>query len=212
MNCSSEMVLTALRRAPDCLFYLAGLRDQSVFNFCAIPQSMAIATLECVFRNPDLFQKNCKISKGQACELMIESTQNLQVVCGVFRKYARKIHKKNDPRDPNFLEISIACGKIEQFIESIFPSQKPGQPTSSSSALTPEAEEKEKKAKEEAKWDTIYMSLAVLTTLFVVTLIMLGIAWFAGARFDLAFAEGFTKSNLPSTPAQDAQQVKHGEL
>jgi farnesyl-diphosphate farnesyltransferase len=112
MNCSSELVLNALRRAPDCLFYLAGLRDQSVFNFCAIPQSMAIASLECVFRNPDLFQKNCKISKGQACELMIESTQNLQVVCGVFRKYARKIHKKNDPRDPNFLEISIACGKV----------------------------------------------------------------------------------------------------
>jgi farnesyl-diphosphate farnesyltransferase len=112
MNCSSEMVLTALRRAPDCLFYLAGLRDQSVFNFCAIPQSMAIATLECVFRNPDLFQKNCKISKGQACELMIESTQNLQVVCGVFKTFARKIHKKNDPRDPNFLEISIACGKV----------------------------------------------------------------------------------------------------
>jgi farnesyl-diphosphate farnesyltransferase len=112
MNCSSEMVLTALRRAPDCLFYLAGLRDQSVFNFCAIPQSMAIATLDCVFRNPDLFQKNCKISKGQACELMIESTQNLQVVCAVFKKFARKIHKKNDPRDPNFLEISIACGKV----------------------------------------------------------------------------------------------------
>jgi hypothetical protein len=40
----------------------------------------------------------------------------------------------------------------------------------------------------------------------------LGIAWFAGARFDLAFAEGFTKSDLPSTPAQDVPQVKHGEL
>lgn len=112
MNCSSEMILMALRRAPDCIFYLAGLRDQSVFNFCAIPQAMAIATLDVCFRNPNVFQKNVKISKGQACGLMIESTQNLRVLCEAFKRYARKIHKKNDPRDPNFLEISIACGKV----------------------------------------------------------------------------------------------------
>lgn len=112
MNCSSEMILMALQHATDCLFYLAGIKDQSVFNFCAIPQSMAIATLECCFRNPDIFKKNVKITKGQACRLMIESTQNLQVVYGAFRTYARRIHKKNDPRDPNFLKISIACGKV----------------------------------------------------------------------------------------------------
>jgi farnesyl-diphosphate farnesyltransferase len=64
--------------------------------------------------------------------------------------------------------------QIEQFIESVFPSQKPGQPTSI--AITPEAEEKERKDKEEAKWDTIYMSLAVLTTLFVVTVLMVCLA------------------------------------
>jgi farnesyl-diphosphate farnesyltransferase len=118
MNCSSEMVLTALTRAPDCLFYLAGLRDQSIFNFCAIPQSMAIATLDLCFRNPDLFQRNVKISKGQACVLMLESTQNLQTLCETFKRYARKIHKKNDPRDPNFLEISIACGKVSAGLNS----------------------------------------------------------------------------------------------
>jgi farnesyl-diphosphate farnesyltransferase len=112
MYASSEMVLTALNHAPDCIYYLAGIRDQSVFNFCAIPQSMAIATLDKCFNNPELFQKNVKITKGQACQLMLESTQNLQVVCEVFRKYARSIGKKNDPRDPNFLGISIACGKV----------------------------------------------------------------------------------------------------
>ena len=113
LRCSSEMVLMALQKAPDCLFYLAGLRDQSVFNFAAIPQSMAIATLELCFRNPALFEKNIKINKGQACRLMIESSQNLRIVYNVFRDYARKIHKKNDPRDPNFLKISVACGKVD---------------------------------------------------------------------------------------------------
>lgn len=112
LSCSSEMILIALNRADECLFYLAGIKEQSVFNFAAIPQSMAIATLEVCFRNPDVFKKNVKITKGQACQLMTESTQNLRLVCDVFRRFARKIHKKNDPRDPNFLKISIACGKV----------------------------------------------------------------------------------------------------
>lgn len=109
---SSEMILTALTRADDCLYYLAGLREQSVFNFCAIPQSMAIATLEVCFQNHDIFKKNVKITKGQACQLMLESSQNLQLVCEVFRRYSRKIAKKNNPHDPNFLNISVTLGRV----------------------------------------------------------------------------------------------------
>lgn len=112
LNCSSEMVLDALKHAEECLFYMAGMRDQSCFNFVAIPQGMAIATLEAVFRNPDLFKKNVKITKGSACQIMIESTQNLYTECEVFKRFARKIHKKNDPRDPNFLAISAQCAKV----------------------------------------------------------------------------------------------------
>ncbi|CAK7272083.1 bifunctional farnesyl-diphosphate farnesyltransferase/squalene synthase [Sporothrix epigloea] len=123
LECSSEMVLNALKHADECLFYMAGIRDQSVFNFVAIPQSMAIATLELVFRNPAIFYSHIKITKGDACQLMNESTQNLRVVCDVFRRYLRRIHKKNDPRDPLYTAISLQCSKIEQFIESIFPTQ-----------------------------------------------------------------------------------------
>lgn len=112
LNASSEMILTALTRADDCLYYLAGIREQSVFNFCAIPQSMAIATLEVCFQNYDIFLKNVKISKGDACQLMIESSQNLQLVCEVFRRYSRKIHQKNNPHDPNFLKISVTLGRV----------------------------------------------------------------------------------------------------
>jgi farnesyl-diphosphate farnesyltransferase len=112
LNCSSEMILTALTRADDCLYYLAGIREQSVFNFCAIPQSMAIATLNVCFQNYDVFKKNVKITKGEACQLMTESSQNLELVCDVFKRYARKIHKKNNPHDPNFLKISIVLGRV----------------------------------------------------------------------------------------------------
>lgn len=124
LNCSSEMVLNALCHVDDCLFYLAGLREQSIFNFCAIPQTMAIATQALCFRNPAIFERNVKISKGQACHLMMRSTQNLQLVCEVFRRFVREIHQKNVPQDPNYLKISIVCGKIEQFIDSIFPSKQ----------------------------------------------------------------------------------------
>ena len=112
LNCGSEMVLNSLSHADECLFYLAGLKEQSVFNFAAIPQTMAIATLELVFRNPLVFERNIKITKGQACQIMLESTQNLRKVCEVFRRFVRKIHAKNTPKDPNFLKISIACGKV----------------------------------------------------------------------------------------------------
>lgn len=112
LNCSSDMVLNSLGHANECLFYLAGLKEQSVFNFAAIPQSMAIATLELVFRNPAVFQRNVKITKGQACRIMVDSTQNLRLVATVFKTYVRKIHRKNVPKDPNFMKISIACGKV----------------------------------------------------------------------------------------------------
>jgi farnesyl-diphosphate farnesyltransferase len=111
LNCISEMCLNSLRHADECLFYLAGLKEQSVFNFCAIPQVMAIATLELVFRNPQVYQRNVKITKGDTCQLMIDST-NLRSVCKIFQIYVRRIHKKNTPKDPNFLDIGIACGKV----------------------------------------------------------------------------------------------------
>jgi farnesyl-diphosphate farnesyltransferase len=77
---------------------------------------MAIATLELVFQNPNIFEKNVKITKGDACELMMQSSQNLRTVCDIFKRYAKRIHKKNTPKDPNFLAISIACSKVKRNI------------------------------------------------------------------------------------------------
>nr|XP_018912291.1 PREDICTED: probable squalene synthase isoform X1 [Bemisia tabaci] len=121
LNCGSEMVLDALEHVPECLSYLTGVQEQSAFNFCAIPQCMAIATLTLCFRNPDVFVRNVKITKSEACRLMMESTRDLQTVCDVFKRYIRVIRRKNASHDPNFLKIITACDKIETFIESNFP-------------------------------------------------------------------------------------------
>lgn len=112
LNCNSDMILNALSHVEDCIYYLSALREQSVFNFCCIPQTMAISTLELCFRNGTMFERNIKITKGTACRLMIDSTQNVRVACDVFRRYARAIHQKNTSKDPNFLKISMACGHV----------------------------------------------------------------------------------------------------
>ncbi|KAL0954204.1 hypothetical protein HGRIS_005332 [Hohenbuehelia grisea] len=117
----SGMVVDALRHATDALDYLRVLRNQSVFNFCAIPATMAMATLELCFMNPTMFERNIKIRKAEAASLIMRST-NPREVAYIFRDYARRIHAKAVPADPNFLRISVACGKIEQWCEHNYPS------------------------------------------------------------------------------------------
>ncbi|QRV73496.1 Squalene/phytoene synthase [Ceratobasidium sp. AG-Ba] len=117
----SAMTLDALRHATDALDYLALLKNQSVFNFCAIPAVMALATLELCFMNPDVLRRNIKIRKGQAVQLIMKST-NPRDVAYMFRDFARGIHAKASPADPNFLRIGIACGRIEAWAEHHYPS------------------------------------------------------------------------------------------
>lgn len=95
LQCTSEMVLQALRKAEECISYISEVKEQSVFNFVAIPQSMAIATLGLCFQNPAIFNRHIKISRGSACQIMIESTQDFVDFGQVFRRYARKISEKN---------------------------------------------------------------------------------------------------------------------
>ncbi|KAJ9097538.1 hypothetical protein QFC19_006712 [Naganishia cerealis] len=117
----SEMTLDALRHATPALDYLSLLKCQSVFNFVAIPAVMALATLERCFMNPDVLKKNVKIRKGEAIKLM-NLAVNPRDVAYCFVSYAKKIHAKVSVHDPNFVKLSIACGKIEQWAEHHYPS------------------------------------------------------------------------------------------
>ena len=67
----SSMILDALRHATDALDYLRLLKNQSAFNFCAIPATMAMATLELCFMNKDMFQRNIKNSQSCRSEGML---------------------------------------------------------------------------------------------------------------------------------------------
>lgn len=212
VHCQSHMVLNALKHAEECLYYMAGMKEQSVFNFVAIPQAMAIATLELVFQNPAMFDRNLKIKKGVACALMGQSTQNLRILCDVFRGYARKIHQKNDPRDPNYTAISIQCAKIERFIESIFPTQDFKQIQTNKAAS-------DVLAANEGKMDmveTLVLVGAILTVLFLLGGMMIGAAYVMGARFDKVIEEQGVSAFMPSIPGlfggMKPDQQPHDEL
>ncbi|KAF7288944.1 hypothetical protein MIND_01410800 [Mycena indigotica] len=117
----SAMVVDALRHATDALEYLRLLKNQSVFNFCAIPATMAMATLELCFMNRGVFVRNVKIRKAAAADLIMRST-NPRDVSLIFRDYARKIHARALPHDPSYMRLSVACGKLEQWHEHAYPS------------------------------------------------------------------------------------------
>ena len=44
---------------------------------------------------------------------------NPRDVAYIFRNYARKIHAKSDPKDPNFLRLSISCGHVRTLLSLI---------------------------------------------------------------------------------------------
>ncbi|EMR10984.1 farnesyl-diphosphate farnesyltransferase [Pneumocystis murina B123] len=177
LHCLSEMILDALTHVPDCLYYLCNLHDQSVFNFCAIPQTMAIATLALVFRNPNVFRKNLKIRKGEACSLIMRTT-NRRNLCGIFLKYIRIIHLKNTPSDPNFFKISVACGKVEQWVESVFPSDKPGLSLCSQKPLH------ESSTEFLIDKEAFYIFLISSIFLAIIASLMIYLAHLFGARWD----------------------------
>jgi len=42
VTCMNELIMHALGHVPDVIEYLSRIRNQSVFNFCAIPQVLAL--------------------------------------------------------------------------------------------------------------------------------------------------------------------------
>ena len=91
--CLNDMVTDALELVPACLAYLSELQCLEIFRFCAIPQVMAMATLEKLYANLDVFSGVVKIRKGLSCKLMLR-TNNLDVVHEVFYDMAKSIEAK----------------------------------------------------------------------------------------------------------------------
>lgn len=90
VECLNEMVVDAYSHVPAVLRYLQQIKDPKVFKFCAIPQVMAIATLERIVNNPDVFTGIVKIRKGLMLSLF-QYTSSMEEVKGFFSTYSDAI-------------------------------------------------------------------------------------------------------------------------
>ncbi|MES1918036.1 squalene synthetase-like protein [Bonamia ostreae] len=86
LKCLNEMVCDAIAHFPDCSEYLSKLSDRKVFRFCAIPQIMALSTLELMYSNSEVFEKSVKLRRGYTAKvftklLSYDDFQEIAVVC-----------------------------------------------------------------------------------------------------------------------------------
>jgi farnesyl-diphosphate farnesyltransferase len=133
VHCLNLLITNALQHVPDVLLYMSRIRNQSVFNFCAIPQTMAIATLAVCYNNPNVFTGVVKIRKGQAVALMMEST-NMTQIQAIMTQFAEEVTQKIEEGDPSGSDTRA----ITQQIKNLCCQSRPPHP-SSPSPLSPQA-------------------------------------------------------------------------
>lgn len=96
----NHMITDALRHVPDCLEYMTHVQSSDVFNFVAIPQVMAIATLAECYNNENVFKGVVKIRRSKTAQLVL-STKHMDALYIVFFDYARRMLNTVEPHDPN---------------------------------------------------------------------------------------------------------------
>lgn len=96
----NELVTDAMRHLPDCIAYLRLLKNPAIFRFCAIPQAMALATLNEVYDNPLVFTSNVKIRKGLASKIMVD-VKSMEDMQAFITDLTEELLKKIKLEDPN---------------------------------------------------------------------------------------------------------------
>ena len=113
----NEMVTDALGHIPDVFLYMSRLTEQTVFNFCAIPQVMAIATLQRCYNNYGVFTGVVKIRKGTAVSLMMAAT-SMNSLYSIFDRYLVDLEGAIPAGDPSARatagRISVARGLLAE--------------------------------------------------------------------------------------------------
>ena len=117
IDCLNYLVADALELVPDSLEYLSMLKTPEVFRFCAIPQVMAIATLEACFNNPKVFTGVVKIRKGFTARLLVDSKSN-EGVHFWFHELAKRAIERCPAEDPSRSKIVAAAEAIIKITEA----------------------------------------------------------------------------------------------
>lgn len=100
LRCLNHMVTDALRHVPDCIAYMHQIRTPNVFNFVAIPQVMAIATLAECYNNGGVFEGVIKIRRSLTAKLVLQ-TRCMDDLYTLFFDYAVAVLGRVEDTDPN---------------------------------------------------------------------------------------------------------------
>ncbi|XP_013379159.1 squalene synthase-like [Lingula anatina] len=111
LSCLNDLVTNALHHVPDVLLYMSRIKNQSVFNFCAIPQVMAIGTLERCYNNPGVFTGVVKIRKGEAVRMMMYAT-SLEGVKAIMYHFTAQILHSIPSTDPSQNITRRCCHQV----------------------------------------------------------------------------------------------------
>jgi len=122
LACLNHLVTDALELVPDCISYMKMLTHQDIFRFCAIPQVMAIATLDKVFNNPQVFTGVVKVRKGLAVK-MIMTCDSQAGIESWFYQFAVAMRSRVPASDPNRKRTLAACDAIIDLTKRNAPSQ-----------------------------------------------------------------------------------------
>lgn len=100
LECLNDLITNALEHLPNVFDYLSRLKDPRIFNFCAIPQIMAMGTLSLCYDNPDVFSSVVKMRRGESAQIIL-SMNGMNSVYSFFWNYLTFLDSKIRPEDPN---------------------------------------------------------------------------------------------------------------
>ncbi|XP_059141839.1 squalene synthase-like [Physella acuta] len=128
VECLNELITNALELVPSSILFMSRLKNQSIFNFVAIPQVMAIATLERCYNNPNVFTGVVKIRKGETVRMMLNATK-FENVKAIMKHFTLEIMERIPESDPNCARTKQVCNKalgvtkteLEYTTSSIYP-------------------------------------------------------------------------------------------
>eukprot|EP01091_Cochliopodium_minus_P000764 TRINITY_DN10677_c0_g1_i1.p1 TRINITY_DN10677_c0_g1~~TRINITY_DN10677_c0_g1_i1.p1 ORF type:complete len:406 (-),score=120.25 TRINITY_DN10677_c0_g1_i1:70-1287(-) len=93
LECLNDLITNALEHLPDVFEYLSRLKNKQVFNFCAIPQIMAIGTLALCYNNANVFYSVVKMRRGESAQIIL-NMDGMNSVYNYFWQYLNLIESK----------------------------------------------------------------------------------------------------------------------
>lgn len=95
IGCLNVLINDAFQHLPDTIAYLSLVSRMTIFKFFAIPQIIAVGTLEKMFNNPAVFRSNVKLSSAESGSIL-ETVEDMTSCLKVMRSYLLKLSARID--------------------------------------------------------------------------------------------------------------------